>query len=145
MQLVIDNIPDLLSLNIDNKLYSDLLNIKGIQDTTAQKILNALPQFKSFLLEIPDVKILESNIIQVSGTIAAFNGIRVIFTGIRDKDIENIIVASGGEVSSTVSKTHTYQIVVAKDPTKISNKLKDAIELKVPIMTLENFKKKFKV
>lgn len=65
-------------------------------------------------------------------------GFKVCFTGIRDKMLEEQIMAGGGEIASGVSKKTTHLIVA--DPDSLSGKAKKAKELNIPILTIEEFK-----
>ena len=151
LQSVLDEIPDLLEqTNEGNALLGRLLGIKGIQIKTAQKIVDGLPDFKIFLEAIPDIKIIdfdpegEGDMDGNGVVVEVFKNMRVIFTGVRDKELEEMITKSGGVVANTIAKTgNLTQIVVAKDPDADSNKLKSARDAGIEIMSLTAFRKKF--
>lgn len=145
MQLVIDHHPDILDMANDPKLVSKLVKIKGIERKTAEKIANGLPQFNEFLDEVPHIKIKDEDDESENSeeTNPDLEGLRVIFTGVRDKELEKLINASGGTVANTVSKTSTNQVVVAKDPKANSNKLNSARSQGVEILSLAEFKEKY--
>lgn len=65
-------------------------------------------------------------------------GMKVCFTGIRDKELEDEIISQGGEVVSGVSKKTTHLIVA--DLNSTSSKMTKAKSLGVPIFTVEGFK-----
>ena len=134
-------------LGLGTDLISKLIKIKGIERKTASKIVNGLPEFAEFLDEVPHIRIKDEDDEQSETDSEETNpdleGLRVIFTGIRDKNLEKFIKASGGEIANTVSKTHKNQVVVAKDPTANSNKLKLARDLNVDILSLEDFMKQY--
>ena len=65
----------------------------------------------------------------------------VVFTGVRDKELEKKIENGGGNVKSGVTKSVNYLIV--KDKDSKSSKVEKAKELKIKIITLEEFNKKF--
>lgn len=67
-----------------------------------------------------------------------YAGMKVCFTGIRDKELEQAIIAQGGEVVGGVSKKTTHLIVA--DLASISSKMTKAKELNIPIFTVESFK-----
>ena len=60
-----------------------------------------------------------------------------VFTGIRDKDLEKIIVDSGGKISKTVSNKTTALIVKTYNDNTV--KVKTAKELKIPIIEYSEF------
>lgn len=65
-------------------------------------------------------------------------GMKVCFTGIRDKELEDEIISQGGEVVSGVSKKTTHLIVA--DLNSTSSKMTKAKSLGIPIFTVEGFK-----
>ena len=149
MQLVLDAYPNLLDMEDDPKLVSYLIKIKGIEIKTAEKIVNGLSDFNEFLDDVPHIRLKdeddsyddESN----EDKIPEFNGMRVVFTGVRDKELDKIITNSGGEVANSVSKTHKNQVIIAKDPNAKSNKLIEARKLDIEIYSLIEFKQKYGV
>lgn len=149
LQSVLNIIPNLLELPINQKLKHDLTSIKGIQDKTADKIIEGLPAFNTFLDEIPDIRIkdfdsISSDDTEISGsTVEAFDGMRVVFTGVRDKELEELITRSGGVIANGVNKNHPNQVVVAKDPSVDSNKIKAALNLGVNVYSLAEFRNKY--
>ena len=67
-----------------------------------------------------------------------YTGMKVCFTGIRDKELEAEIIMQGGEIVSGVSKKTTHLIVA--DLTSTSSKMVKAKALNIPIFTVESFK-----
>lgn len=67
-----------------------------------------------------------------------YAGMKVCFTGIRDKELETEIIAQGGDVVSGVSKKTTHLIVA--DHQSSSSKTTKAKSLNIPIFTVEEFK-----
>ena len=65
----------------------------------------------------------------------------VVFTGVRDKELEQEIEARGGKVGSSVSSK--TKVVVAKDPSDDSGKIKTAKDLGIPVVDIETFKKNY--
>jgi NAD-dependent DNA ligase len=60
-----------------------------------------------------------------------------VFTGIRDKDLEKIIISSGGKIANIVNKKTTLLIV--KDYNDNTVKVKTARSLNIPIITYDDF------
>jgi len=148
LQLVLDNIPDLLEQDQET-LVDKLVQIKGIEKKTAEKIVTGINNFRHFLDEVPQIKIRdeypedEQPTHSTEDTNDELEGVRVVFTGVRDKDLEEWITQSGGTVATSISKTHTSQVLVAKDTTGSSNKLKEARDNNVTIYTLAEFKEAY--
>jgi len=74
-------------------------------------------------------------------------GQQVLFTGFRNKELEAAVVAAGGVIASSMSKKVT--LLVAKDITEDSGKLKQARELQAKgaplvIMSLADFEKQMR-
>jgi NAD-dependent DNA ligase len=67
----------------------------------------------------------------------------IVMTGFRDKELEKIIEDEGGTNGSAVSSKTA--VLLAKDVNESGGKLDKARSLKVPIMTPEDFKKKYEL
>jgi NAD-dependent DNA ligase len=65
----------------------------------------------------------------------------VVFTGMRDKELEAEIESRGGKIGSTVSKKTT--VVVAKDPSDETGKVKTAKEVGIKVVDFETFRKEY--
>ena len=76
---------------------------------------------------------------KVLSTKNSLEGLVVVFTGIRIKELEEEIEARNGKVVSTVSSK--TKIVVAKDPNEETGKVKTAKELKIPVLSVDEFRK----
>ena len=62
---------------------------------------------------------------------------KFVFTGFRDKDLEKLIVAYGGQVTTAVSKSTT--MVITKSADDDSTKVKKAEDFGIKVITLEAF------
>jgi len=144
MQSVLEVFPNLLDMINDKDLLNKLISIKGVENKTAEKIINGLTDFKDFLNDVPQLRIRdedsESEKQEEKEINTKLKDLRVVFTGIRDKELEQLIENSGGTVADTVSKTIKNQVVVAKDPDAASNKLKTARDLGIKIYSIQSFK-----
>ena len=65
-------------------------------------------------------------------------GMKICFSGVRDKTLESEITSQGGEVVNGVSKNTTHLIVA--DINSSSSKTSKAKSLGIPILTIEAFK-----
>lgn len=110
----------------------DLLSIDGIADTTAKAFNNGLKIFFDFCYGLS----ISISFIQEE-TVENDNPESVCFTGFRNKQWEERLVKEGHKVVSGVSKNTT--ILVTKDKESSSSKVKKAKELKIPILTPEEF------
>ena len=118
---------------------SELSKVSGIGEITAKQFLEGLPLFFEFMKELnkecKKVEVVE----KVVGK--SLEGLVVVFTGVRDKELEALIEAKGGKVGSSVSSK--TKILVAKDPSDDSSKIKSAKELGIPVVTIDTFKKNY--
>ena len=118
---------------------SELSKVSGIGEITAKQFLEGLPLFFEFMKDLnkecKKVEVVE----KVVGK--SLEGLVVVFTGVRDKELEALIEAKGGKVGSSVSSK--TKILVAKDPSDDSSKIKSAKELGIPVVTIDTFKKNY--
>lgn len=64
-----------------------------------------------------------------------------VFTGFRDKGLEELIENEGGDIKSVVSSNTSF--VITNDKNSSSSKITKAKDLNIKILNLEEFKKKF--
>lgn len=114
-----DQTPQFLALN--KTMQSFLKGIVPFYDFVARNKLKILP------MEEPK-----------KATGNKYAGIKICFTGVRDKELEAEIAAQGGEVVNGVSKNTTHLIVA--DINSSSSKAVKAKSLGIPIFTIETFK-----
>ncbi len=67
-----------------------------------------------------------------------YAGMKVCFTGIRDKDLELEIISQGGEIVNGVSQKTTHLIVA--DLNSTSSKMVKAKSFNIPVLTIKDFK-----
>lgn len=118
-----------------------LETVPGFADETIKKYeagLKSLRYWKSFcekkLKDIVKFKKLEKLSDELSD-------LSVVFTGVRDQDMEQYIKQNGGRVLSSVSKD--CNLVIAKDPNSTSSKVKKAKELGVEVISYDEAKERF--
>lgn len=104
--------------------------VEGFERRTAEVIVKNLPAFHAFLKEIDGFYTLAAPKEKVVGGDLA--DVVVVFTGIRDKDLEAKIEAKGGTIGGSVNGKTTH--LVAKDPTGGSGKLKKAADMGVKVI-----------
>ena len=126
LQPVIDVLGE-LPVDLDAESYS---HIEGVAGGTAQKIVEGNVKFAAFLKEIDGYYGLAVAEKRIEG--GSLDGMYFVFTGVRDKDLEQAIAANGGEVGSSMSKV---TCLVAKDPNSTSGKAKKAREKGIKIVS----------
>jgi NAD-dependent DNA ligase len=120
---------------------ADLAAVDGLGAKTAAAFLEALPDFHAFMKETGlTCEGAPTSPPAPSGP-SGFAGITVVFSGVRDKDLEARIESGGGKVSTSVSKN--TMVVVAKDPASTSGKVETARKLGIPVMDMAAFVKKY--
>lgn len=126
IDLILQEIPDWYSTN---NLVEKISNIKGFTNKTANIIVNKIPIIQNFLKENK----LEYKLVSVKKkqTTKQFQGKTFVFTGIRDKKMEELIISKGGKIGSSISK-NTFKLIV-KSMDDNSSKMKKALELNIPI------------
>ena len=128
--------PDIIRKKYNEKKIIVLIKaIDGFEEKTAIKFAKGIPKFIIFLKTIPMVRI---SVTKVSGN--KLKDIKVVFSGFRDKELEEKIENEGGKVVGTISKNTTYLIV--KDSNETSSKITKAKELNIKIITKDLFIKK---
>jgi len=134
--------PDILTSDetLDAKA-AKVLTISGFAKKTAQAFVTHIPDFMEFVTKanlkhkLAPVKKVE---LDVSHPLF---GKSVLMTGFRDKELERKIKEVGGKIASSVSK-NTF-VVLVKDVEEDTGKAMKAKELGIPLMTPENFIKKY--
>jgi DNA ligase (NAD+) len=135
-----------------------LLAISGIENKTATKIVEGTVTWKQFAIDndlgpyidryFKSAKAPRSNASTGTNTTSTPNGAKtkredfsgksIVFTGIRDKALEERVVGAGGDVKTSVSKKTSLVVYAPNKP--ISGKLKDAEKHGVPTMSIDEFR-----
>jgi DNA ligase (NAD+) len=129
-----------LKLTVD-----DLKKINGLGELSASLIISNLKTFLDFYnsLNIDNIDNNDDNIDDNKDNkddkynIDKYKDNIYVFTGIRDKDLEKIIISSGGKIANIVNKKTTLLIV--KDYNDNTVKVKTARSLNIPIITYDDF------
>jgi len=138
--------PDVLvSIDGDDDKVSKISKIKGFSTATAKTFVSNIPEFLKFLNESGlDYKLTDiapqQQMIQVDTGHILFKK-SILMTGFRDKVLEEKIKENGGVMSATIRKD--LFVVLTKDKMDMTGKLLKARELKLPIMTPEEFQEKY--
>lgn len=127
----------------------ELVSIKGIEATTADAFVSNLPTFWKFvddnnLLSVACASSSSSSkqkaTTQQQAT-TTLSGKKFVFTGFRDKALEEKIISLGGQITTSVSKNTTAVVAKVQDAEKDSGKVLKAKELNIPVYDVEEFKK----
>ena len=131
-KLIVKEYPDIINKEIT---LDQLLAIKGIGAKTAEQFIQHLPTFITFYKQFfssPNKQTKSSS--PTKNTF--FNNKNIVFTGIRDSELETLIENSGGKVMSSVSsKTN---LLIAKDVNAKSGSITKAIKLNIQILSYDH-------
>lgn len=116
--------------------------ITGFQDTTTNKIVDSFDKFIEYYNKLVEIK---PNLIEKpknkadikNKKVEKYRDKKIVFTGFRDKEIESDLEIFKAKVSTSVSGS--TDLVVAKDINEDSNKLNKAKELKIKIISKDEF------
>lgn len=109
---------------------AELVKIDGISDISANVYINGITKFKEFFTDIKDYVKLKEKVVYDGD----LNDKVFVFTGIRRKDLEKIIIERGGIVSDSISKKTSFLIM--KEVGSGSKKEKTAQQYGTTIMTV---------
>ena len=133
---------DILTIKMTKaKFIEKIIEIDGFDTKTATQFVENINKFKTFLDKNKKIKI--KIITKQVNTAGKFNNIKLVFTGFRDKQLEQLIESEGGTLSTAVSGNTDY--VVTIDKTADSSKLNKARDLDIKIFTKLEFVNKFKL
>lgn len=138
LELIVDQFPNILTKQYVPTV-AELVAIKGIEAKTAQLFVENLPAFFRFYKECGvTCEAAPSKSPDPVGT--KLSHLNVVFTGIRDKALEEFLVANGAKVAGGISNKTTTLVVKTLDG-KETSKVQKAKELGVSVVTIEDFKK----
>ncbi len=142
---VIDAYPTMMSENWDRKTaYSKAIVLPGFEDITADQFADGFEDFKQFfkkLSAIVDLQRLCSVPVKKNSKKQVLKDEKIVFTGFRDKELEETVAELGGKVSSGVSSATTILVYLPGGET--SSKYVKAENLNINRMTKTEFLKKY--
>ncbi len=146
---ILDDKPDILYQYIekkDSQLINEIIELEGFDKITATQFVKGIGNFLKLLNEIPDEiqqrLLLEVQVEEVKSN--KMQGLKVVFSGFRDKEWEKKIVSLGGEVSTSVSKNTKILVTTAEEiESKTNSKVVKAFELGVQVMNKAQFESKY--
>jgi DNA ligase (NAD+) len=140
LEPLIQAIPDIMTRS--ELTMNEVKEVPGFSDKTAKTFITGLAKFKEFLVINNFLKIAKSSKkISESTKDTKLNGLIVLFTGFRDKKLEERIIANGGVIGSTLSKK--TNVLIAKEPEGTSSKIKEAIQYGILVISVEEFMKRY--
>jgi len=138
---LLDEFPDILDVHktlTSQQLLQRVLQIEGFSVKSAQKIVDNVDWADKFIRAMKHFATFKEKVI--AG--ANMKGMKVVFTGFRDKKLEEDVVARGGKITTSVSR-NTSVLVVTTRAGKPSGKMKKALELGVEVLEKQEFNEKY--
>ena len=134
LKLILDNYPNIINEKITNE---ELTKINGIGDVNAKHFNDNIDNFKKFYFKY--FKIIEKKEkVKVLSIDERLLKKIVVFSGIRDKNMEELIIENGGKINGSVSKK--TEILIVKDLESNSSSIKKAKELDIIIIKYDDIK-----
>jgi NAD-dependent DNA ligase len=144
LELIMNEYPNvLLSKESKDQKISKVAAIKGMAQKTAEAFVERIPELVQFIKEINlDKKLTQIPVekVSVDQSHPLYNK-SIVMTGFRDQDLQNKLKSIGAKLGTSVSK-NTF-VVLVKDLEEDTGKALDAKNLGIPLMTPEEFKKKY--
>jgi DNA ligase (NAD+) len=158
LQSIVEKYPHIQDSK-NNVSVDNLMSIQGISSKTAGQFLEGLKSYNIFLASNPfkcKSSIVQSSKNEKKSSVPPHNVSNVsvkqnnmfmkdevvIFTGFRDKEVEKLITYNGGKVVTTMTGKVTL-VITGNSDAKESTKIKKARDNGVPIMTINEFNKKY--
>ena len=113
-----------------------VMSIEGFAEVSAKSYIDSYDIFFDF---IKDLSVTIAEKVEAVKVGTDLEGKSFVFTGVRRKDLEEVIESRGGKIGGSVSKTTTH--LVMKAVGSGSSKEKKAVELGVEVITVEQLEK----
>jgi len=114
----------------------DIKNINGMGDKSSLLFITNLKEFYKFYNSL-NIDVIVAEVPKITIDNNKYKNNTYVFSGIRDKELEKIIVASGGTIGSTITRKTTMLIIKTRDDE--TTKVKKARELNIPIIIYDDF------
>jgi NAD-dependent DNA ligase len=139
LKTIVSNIPNIMEIKFTKaSLKERIKSIDGFEEKTALQFVENFDKFKQFMKSNPKIKLKKISKSKKGGK---FSNMSFVFTGFRDKSLEELIQNEGGDIKSVVSSNTSF--VITNDKDSSSSKITKAKDLNIKILNLEEFKKKF--
>lgn len=138
-ELIVEAYPNFLGYAYEDKevIISMIKEVKGF-NMLAVDVAENIARFCDWLASHPEIKIKYKEMKVASGDVS-LEGKTFVLSGTRDKNLEDIIKLKGGKIGSAISKKTT--MLIMKNLEEKKGKAEKAEELKIPIISVEEFLK----
>ena len=150
IQPIIDTYPNIIhSKETPTQKIEMLRQINGIGRENAKAFVNNIDNFKIFVQNNGLGKIVtdllkeekKDKVENKKDTSHIFYEKKIVMTKVRDTSIIQTVEEKGGSMVDSVNKN--VWVVIVKSREDLSNKVKKATELNIPVLTVEEFKTKY--
>lgn len=153
-KLITDAYPNILDIvNKNGNIKEIINNINGFDDKTTTKIVDNFKLFIKWLGELIKLKPYVLSKVEEdkkgkeddkkekgkTGVYNKYANKTIVFTGFRDKEVEDLLDKIGSKITTSISKN--TDILIAADTTEKSSKIVKANELNVKIISKDEFYK----
>ena len=139
---ILDDYPDIFETEYNkDALIEKIALVDNISKKRAEQFVEYIPEFIEFIKnsKLQD-KFKNQNNQLIDKNNPLFNK-KIVFSGPRDKTLQDKLLEKGAKITSSVSK-NTFALLIENN-TVGSNKVSEAKKHKIPIMTFEKFKDKY--
>ena len=145
LKTILDAYPDILDSKNATSTAS-IASIEGLAEKSAEKFIEKIKEFQSFMRDInQENKLNKLNKDVLKKTVEPLNelyGKKILMTGFRDKELSQQFEKLGIIQPSSISKQLFILLVKSKEDS--NTKINEAQKLGIPILTVEEFKEKYK-
>ena len=127
-----------------NLTKSDILSVEGFAETTALQMTDSkhIAEYNLWTSIVESNQTYMSFAENVKPASDTLKDLVVVFTGIRDKEMETYIINNGGKIASSVTKS--VNLLITKDVNSTSDKIAKAKKNNVKVISYEQAKQQFK-
>lgn len=145
LQKILEVYPNIIEDYNDKDIWYDrLIKIEGLADISVNEILDSLPEFIKFYNEISEIVEIKPYKVAKAASVtkAKLKDQTIVFTGFRDKKLQEFIESEGGKVNTSVSKNTNLLIYDGKDIETNAKYIK-ATDLGIEMITKQEFIEKY--
>ena len=134
LEALFANIPNLMERQSNNSLMSDIMEVEGFSNITAKQFVEHFDEFKKFMKKL-NIKTHNLTDYIKKSKIKK----NIVFTGFRNNELEKVLEKNGISVNSSINSDTV--LLIKKDTSSQSSKIKEAEKKKIKVMTLDTFLK----
>jgi NAD-dependent DNA ligase len=141
---ILDTYPNIITEH-KKDIYNKIIKLEGFDEITTNLFTNNFDEFIKLFKKLPSKLQKQLLIIKEKQNVNnRFKDLKIVFSGFRNKEWEQIIEEEGGKIVDNVSKNTDILIAKKEDiEEKNSSKIKKALKLNIKILTPEKFDKEY--